>query len=259
MNLKYVVIANPEGHIKTERPMAGAVGGISIGPGVTPAQIATDLLRVTQGAGLTELQRLLWTCGQSSGLSELEAGRGDEVEISESASVALIVLHQPPEPCRPGKGPLDHPAPRQQQEAALGVRQLHHLQFDAMRPGGLTGPLAGVALVDIGQFDALPGGDLYSLRQAADFGAVIHAGRRDGSASKWLSGSTAKRSFEPFLRLAPSEPARSPLSGEERKVRLSRMAALGCAVRPAARRNTARRSSASASKQPAANQRCACW
>lgn len=40
---------------------------------------------------------------------------------------------------------------------------------------------------------------------------------------------------------------------------LSRIAALGCAFLPTASRSIVRRSSASASKQPAANQRWACW
>ena len=71
--------------------------------------------------------------------------------------------------------------------------------------------------------------------------------------------STARWTLEPRLRLCPSQPARAPLSGVERRVRLSSTAAVGCSARPAAARSTARRSCAAASKQPALSQRIACW
>jgi hypothetical protein len=46
-------------------------------------------------------------------------------------------------------------------------------------------------------------------------------------------------SFEPRLRLAPSYPARGPLSGVERSVRLSMIAALGSALVETARSGSA--------------------
>jgi len=67
------------------------------------------------------------------------------------------------------------------------------------------------------------------------------------------SVSTALWTLELFLRFPPSYPACSPLSDVDRSVRLSMIAALGSALRPAANCNTARRSSTSASKQPAAS------
>ena len=74
-----------------------------------------------------------------------------------------------------------------------------------------------------------------------------------GRASRWPSVSSARCSLVPFLPLAPSSPARAPLLGEARNVRLSRIAALGW--HPAAKRRTTRRSAASATKQPATSQR----
>jgi hypothetical protein len=52
--------------------------------------------------------------------------------------------------------------------------------------------------------------------------------------------------------------SRVPLSGVERSVRLSKIAAEGSSSRPAASRGTARGSCAMASRHPAAIQRCAC-
>lgn len=106
-------------------------------------------------------------------------GESAEVKIGEGACVALVILDQSPEAGGPGEGSLDQPVPRQQHEAALGLRQLHHLQFDTMRPGGLGHPCAGITLVNISQFDALSGGGLHSLGQAPDLGPVIRAGGRD--------------------------------------------------------------------------------
>lgn len=72
------------------------------------------------------------------------------------------------------------------------------------------------------------------------------------SANKCPNVSTAMCSFEPRLRLPPSYPARGPLSGVERNVRLSIMAAVGSSLRPAARRKGARKSCARYSNTPAA-------
>ena len=70
--------------------------------------------------------------------------------------------------------------------------------------------------------------------------------------------STAACTFDPLRFLAPSKPARPPLSGVDWSVRLSRMVALGAAFLPAASRSTARRSCAMASKHPARTQRRVC-
>ena len=47
-----------------------------------------------------------------------------------------------------------------------------------MRLGGVGGFRAGVALVDIGQVDALAGGGLHGLSQPTKLGLIVCAGRR---------------------------------------------------------------------------------
>ncbi len=69
-------------------------------------------------------QRPLRTFGQLRDLLEHEADEGDEVEVGKGAGIPCVVLRQPAIAGGPGKGSLDHPAPRQQHEATLGVWQL---------------------------------------------------------------------------------------------------------------------------------------
>jgi hypothetical protein len=107
----------------------------------------------------------------------------------------------------------------------------------AVGPGGLGRLLPGVALVDIGQLDALAGG-----RPPARPGPIAPAApdpprwraRLTCSASRWLSASTVARTLEPLRRFAPPWPARAPLSGvralrgpraQHHRARVRRMAA----------------------------------
>ena len=67
----------------------------------------------------------------------------------------------------------------------------------------------------------------------------------------WCLGvSTVRCSLEPRLRLAPSCPACSRNGGVERSVRLSKIAALGSAARPAVARRAGRRSRPSSTRPP---------
>jgi site-specific DNA recombinase len=59
--------------------------------------------------------------------------------------------------CQLRKDYFEHPAPRQQHEALLGLGQLDHAQLDAVLGGVLPGLLARVALVGPGEFDRLAG------------------------------------------------------------------------------------------------------
>lgn len=54
----------------------------------------------------------------------------------------LVVLHQTPKLRRPGKTALHHPAPRQQDEAAFGLLQLHHAQSKRAPLGSALRPWA---------------------------------------------------------------------------------------------------------------------
>ena len=110
---------------------------------------------------------------------EHEADEGDDVEICERAGIALVVLDEASEADRPGEGALDHPGSRQQDEAALGLRQSDDLQCDAVLARSLSRPLPGVALIDIGEVDVIAGGGLDRLGELPDLGAVVGLGGRD--------------------------------------------------------------------------------
>jgi hypothetical protein len=74
-----------------------------------------------------------WTC--ESGEQQFvkhETGKGDEVEPGDRLRQPLLVFRQPPEPGRSGERALEHPPPRQQHKAPLGLLQLDHLQPDAV-------------------------------------------------------------------------------------------------------------------------------
>jgi len=120
--------------------------------------------------------------------------------------------------------------------------------------GSFGRPRTGVALVDIGQCDTLTGGDLYCLGKPSDFSGVIRAGRPDVQREQ-MAESVERQMRPKTLLTLGSTTARSLHSGEEHNLRLSAMAALGCASRPSAKRSTIRRSLTWASKPPSANQR----
>ena len=69
----------------------------------------------------------------------------------------LVIADQALVAGTPAQAALDHPAAWQQYEAAFGVAQLDHLQVDAALLGRLRGHFTRVALVGIGQRNALAG------------------------------------------------------------------------------------------------------
>lgn len=92
--------------------------------------------------------------GQVSSASQHEDDKGHQVQASESLGQALIVTGEPSTTSHPGEAALDDPPTRQQDEAALCLRQLDHLQSDAMRGGGFGRALTCIALIDVSQSDA---------------------------------------------------------------------------------------------------------
>jgi hypothetical protein len=68
---------------------------------------------------------------------------------------------------------------------------------------------------------------LHLLGQLCGLSAVLLVGRGDKQGKRGPSVSTAMCTLLPFRRLAPSWPARSPLSGLDCSARLSKMAAVG--------------------------------
>jgi len=92
---------------------------------------------------------------------------------------SLIVSGQPSKPCRPRKGPLHDPTPRQQDEPSLGLVMLDHFQLNACscrRHGRLA---AGISLVDESDFHLLLCGQLNRLGQVANLRPILFVGRSD--------------------------------------------------------------------------------
>ena len=73
------------------------------------------------------------------------------MDISEHAGIALLINDEVVEARRRGEGSLHDQASRQEDEAALGFRNLVNFPFGAVFAGRLGGLLSGVVLIDIGQ------------------------------------------------------------------------------------------------------------
>ncbi len=100
---------------------------------------------------LTATSRVLSTPGEV-------AGEDSEPEALDRTGQPLAVFPRPPEVRHPREVAFDDPSPGQQDEASLGLRQLHDVQRDPVVVGVVFRLLAGVALVLIGQVHVLAGG-----------------------------------------------------------------------------------------------------
>ncbi len=118
------------------------------------------------------------------GLSQHKTDQCDDVQVGKCLRWTLVIAHQTPKACCPGEGPLNHPAPGQQHEAAFGLRQFNNLQLDAMLAGRGCRFLACIVLIAIGQLDTLAGGQLHGLRQLSHLSAIIHRGGGDMGGQK---------------------------------------------------------------------------
>ena len=118
-------------------------------------------------------------CSEVGGSAEEQDDEGDEVEVCEGGGQAFIVAGQAAEAGHPAERPFHHPSARQAHDAALGFGQAHDLQRDAVRGGGFGRTLAGVALIDIGEVDAVAGRVLHRLGQRGDGRAVVDITGRD--------------------------------------------------------------------------------
>ena len=103
------------------------------------------------------------------------------MELLQADRQPLVVAGQAFVAGAPAQAALDDPAAGQQHEAAFGLPQLDHLQVDAVLFGGLRRVVAGVALVGIGQCNAMARSYLHFFRQGAHLGPVRFGGRRDDS------------------------------------------------------------------------------
>lgn len=143
-------------------------------------------------------QRSSCVAQELSGAFGNDADEGDDVDVCEGAGIAPVILDELTDARRPDAGAPRRPALWRQDDAApwppeLGLREFDDLRFDAVRGRGLC-----------------------PVRPRSPY-----------ARSTSPPVATAGWTLEPCSRLASSQPARSPLPGVERRVRRSRMAALG--------------------------------
>jgi hypothetical protein len=156
-------------------------------------------------------------------------------------------------------GLLDHPSSRQQDKASFRLWKFDDLQSDPIFFGCLSRSITRVASIDEGNFDRLSGGLLNRLGKLTHLSTVLLIGRshqQTQEVAQRIDGCmhfTALASLGSIItRMVATD------RGVDCKVRLSKMAAEGCRLRPLASRSNKRRSSTRAVKQPAANQRWVC-
>ena len=80
----------------------------------------------------------------------------------------LVILGQPPKPGQPGERALDHPAPRQQHEPALGLGVLDDHQPNAPTVGLACGIIPSVALINVRHLHRIAGRVLDGFGQRFD-------------------------------------------------------------------------------------------
>lgn len=126
----------------------------------------------------------------------------------------LIVPGQSPKARHPAEAALDDPAPRQQDKATLGGRQLDHLKPNTVgsRRRWL---LAGVALIDKGDLNRRASNVLYLRGQFSNLRASCSLAGVTSNANNCPRLATAICSLLPLRRLCPSYPARLPRSGRD--------------------------------------------
>jgi hypothetical protein len=89
----------------------------------------------------------LGTQAEKDELMEHQTRKHHQVQASQRAGKPLIVVDQSPKAGDPGERALHHPSARQQDKAALGLRQLDHLQVNALCRRGGCRLISGIALI----------------------------------------------------------------------------------------------------------------
>jgi len=127
-----------------------------------------------------------------------------------------------------------------------------------MLSGILSGSLPGVALIHKGDFDRIARGFLDLLSQFGNLGSLLFVGRGDMQSQQVAQGINCQMHFAALFTFMTIVAGSLTAFGLDCRVRPSKIAADGCAARPAATRNSTRKSWTMASNTPAASQRCVC-
>lgn len=109
---------------------------------------------------------------------EHQAGKRQKMQSGKRFRQSLVISRQAAESRRPPETALDHPPPRQQNEAFSGFRHFHHFKANPVRLSGLGGICARITHIHKGNFDLLARRRLHLFRQLANRRTVLNIGGR---------------------------------------------------------------------------------
>lgn len=121
------------------------------------------------------------------------------MEVCEGLGASFVVFDEPSEAGRPGEGSLDDPSSWQQNESALGLRQLDDFEGNSVLGGRRRWLLARVSLVDEGDLDAFARLGLNGLGDPADLGAIVGVGGCDMQSQKMAERIDGQMQLRPLL------------------------------------------------------------
>jgi hypothetical protein len=107
-----------------------------------------------------------------------QADKGHEMQAGNDGGHTFVVVAQAADAARPREGARDDPAPGQQHEPLLGLRQRVDVQLDAARRRVLLDWLPRVALIDEAHRHGVPGRFLHRLDQHRHLRPILLIGRR---------------------------------------------------------------------------------
>ena len=113
------------------------------------------LKRLTHANGMkfSDLEHVLNHANNIRQVRQHQHGKRHVMQSSQRLRQLLVSSGQTPEASSPAKAALNYPAARQQHKATLGFWQLHHVQLYAMFASFIGGSVAGIALINKGDFD----------------------------------------------------------------------------------------------------------
>jgi hypothetical protein len=116
---------------------------------------------------------------------------GNPVETKERGSEAFVVASETTNASRPIEGTFNNPATGQKDKAAFGLVELDDFQLEDVCGSFLRGRSAGIALINIGQFDVVARHGLNLRGERSDLGAILLAGGSDTAVR--ISGPACRR------------------------------------------------------------------
>lgn len=135
-----------------------------------------------------------------------EESKSQEVQPGQRLRQARIIACQAPKPGGPGKTALHDPAARQEDTPFLGLRQLDHLQTEALLCRRFQRLVSRVALVHESHFHRVARYRRSLGRQVGDLRPVLLAGRCDPQRQQVAQRIHRPMPFAPFAPCGPIVP-----------------------------------------------------